>query len=165
MNSSKTTLDPVCGMKVDPASPAATVEHAGRTYYFCSQHCATKFRAEPAKFIQPTKAEDHSCCHHGGEHHPEHTQSAAPAPPGARYTCPMHPEVIANKPGDCPQCGMALEPMEFTADMDESNPELASMTRRFWVCLALTLPVFVLEMTHHFGGRRLLGSLSTQSLN
>jgi len=152
-------------MKVNLASAVASVEHGGKTYYFCSEHCAKTFRGNPEQYSQPKKTESHSCCHHGEAHPHQAKKPAAPATSGTRYTCPMHAEVVSDKPGDCPKCGMALEPIEFTADTDGSNPELTSMTRRFWVCLAFALPVFILEMTHHFGGERLLGSLSNQTLN
>ncbi len=159
--------DPVCGMDVDPASAAATVEHGGGTYHFCSPHCEKKFRAEPQKYLGSKPANSQACCHHGAEPHHEMKPVAASAPPAAsaaRYTCPMHPEVISDKPGDCPKCGMALEPMEFSADMGEANPELDSMARRFWVCLTLSLPVFILEMAPHLGGAHLLESVSPRML-
>jgi len=89
-----------------------------------------------------------------------------PTPTAAKtvYTCPMHPEVEQDRPGNCPKCGMALEPKEVGAEVEEKSPELVSMTRRFWVCLVLTLPVFALEMTQHLGGAHLLESVSARTL-
>jgi len=122
-----TATDPVCGMKVDPASAAGSHVHDGINYYFCSKHCLGAFRADCAKYLHPLPT------------------PAAAAPKGARYTCPMHPEIVSSKPGSCPKCGMALEPLEVTAD-EGPNHELVDMTRRFWVSLALTMPVLVLAM-------------------
>lgn len=126
-------LDPVCGMSVDPATAAHHAEHAGRTYFFCSGACRAKFEADPLGHLQPRQ-------HAGSE-----------APPGAIYTCPMHPQIRQVGPGVCPICGMALEPATVTADSGP-NPELAHMSRRFWIGLTLTIPVFVLEMGGHVGG-------------
>ena len=125
-------VDPVCGMAVDPATAKHSAEHHGETFYFCSGGCRTKFEADPTAYL--TKA-----------------SAPAPADPGAIYTCPMHPEVRQTGPGSCPICGMALEPETITADSGP-NPELADMSRRFWIGLALTLPVFVLEMGGHLTG-------------
>ncbi len=122
-------IDPVCGMRVDPATSKYRSGHAGTTYHFCCAGCLTKFEADPEKYLAPKLA-------------------AAPAKPGATYTCPMHPQIRHQGPGSCPICGMALEPLEVTADAPP-NHELADMTRRFWVGLVLALPVFVLEMGSH----------------
>jgi len=121
--------DPVCGMTVDPQRTAHKHAVAGHTYYFCSAGCRARFAAEPAKYLSPRPA-------------------PAPAPDGAIYTCPMHPEIRQAGPGACPICGMALEPVLATAEAGP-NPELADMTRRFWIGLALTAPVFALEMGGH----------------
>lgn len=129
----ETAIDPVCGMTVDPASAAGSFAHAGTTYHFCSRHCLEKFKADPDKYLRGPSAE--SCC--------EHTPAAAL--PGAKYTCPMHPEIVQDGPGTCPKCGMALEPMVPSTGADDDS-ELRDMTRRFWIALALTLPVFVFAM-------------------
>ena len=129
--------DPVCGMKVEPANAAAEIEHAGRTYYFCSKQCAQKFQAEPQKYV-----------HAGRTDAPE-------APAGAKYTCPMHPEIVRDGPGSCPKCGMALVPVAGTAD--EENPELVDHTRRFWVSAALSLPLVFLAMAPMLGIEQPLG--------
>ncbi|HWF75808.1 MAG TPA: heavy metal translocating P-type ATPase [Caulobacteraceae bacterium] len=122
--------DPVCGMSVDPAKTAHHAEHAGATYHFCGAGCRAKFVADPQRYLSP--------------------HEATSAPPGTIYTCPMHPEVRQIGPGACPICGMALEPATVSAD-EGPSPELADMTRRFWIGLALTVPVFVLEMGGHLG--------------
>ena len=123
--------DPVCGMRVDPATAPATVSHGGTRYYFCAAHCAERFRAEPARYL-------------GGAPTPQ-----PPAPADAIYTCPMHPEIRQRGPGSCPICGMALEPLSATAPEDDG--ELRDLTRRFWVSLALTVPVALLGMGEMFG--------------
>ncbi|MHB1206362.1 MAG: heavy metal translocating P-type ATPase [Rhodospirillaceae bacterium] len=127
-----TVKDPVCGMDVDPHTTKHHAAHGGTTYYFCSAGCRAKFEAAPRKYLAasvPAKAE---------------TKDAI-------YTCPMHPEIRQAGPGSCPICGMALEPVEIEAGETE-NPELKDMTRRFWIGLALALPVFVLEMGSHLFG-------------
>jgi len=131
--------DPVCGMRVDEAHAAATAVHAGKTWYFCSTRCHDRFAADPAAFPQP--AAQAGCCGQHGD------RPAAAAPPDhdALYTCPMHPEVQQRGPGDCPICGMALEPLAITAE-PEDNPELRDMTRRLWVAGVLALPLLVLAM-------------------
>ena len=121
--------DPVCGMTVDPATAQHRLDRAGTAYYFCSAGCRTKFAAEPATYLTPKAG-------------------PAPARPGGIYTCPMHPEIRQQSFGSCPICGMALEPVEITAEAGP-NHELADMTRRFWIGLALALPVFILEMGSH----------------
>lgn len=123
-----TVQDPVCGMDVDPHKTSHHTEHAGRPWYFCSASCKEKFEADPEAYLNP--------------------QDQAPADPDATYTCPMHPEIEQVGPGSCPICGMALEPKEVSREA-KRNPELVDFTRRFWIGLALTLPVFVLEMAGH----------------
>ncbi len=127
--------DPVCGMDVDPQTAKHQAEHGGKTYYFCAAGCRSKFIAEPLKYLEHSSA------------------STAPAvvPEGTIYTCPMHPEIRQIGPGVCPICGMALEPETVSAQTGP-NSELADMTRRFWIGLVLTIPVFALEMGGHLTG-------------
>ncbi len=124
-------VDPVCGMRVDPHNAKHRADYQGRTYYFCASGCRTKFVADPKKYLGERPAE--------------------PVPEGAIYTCPMHPEIRQVGPGSCPICGMALEPVIASAETGP-NPELVDMTRRFWIGLVLTLPVFILEMGAHIVG-------------
>jgi Cu+-exporting ATPase len=126
--------DPVCGMKVDPAVSKHRLERGGTTFHFCAAGCRTKFETDPEKYLSPKVA-----------------TAPSAAPKGAIYTCPMHPEIRQEGPGNCPICGMALEPLEVTADA-EPNHELIDMTRRMWIGLALTIPVVVLEMGAHVPG-------------
>ncbi len=130
-------IDPVCGMTVVIATAKHQLEHDGHPYYFCSGGCRTKFQANPTKYLDAS------------------TKVAEPVVAGATYTCPMHPEIQQVGPGVCPICGMALEPMTVTADSGP-NHELADMTRRLWVGLALTIPVFILEMGGHVTGLTML---------
>jgi len=122
--------DPVCGMMVDPHAAPHRAEYEGKPYYFCSTGCRSKFMAEPAKYVDPS------------------TQESEAVPEGTIYTCPMHPEIRQVGPGACPICGMALEPVLATVETGPSH-ELVDMTRRFWIGLALTVPVFILEMGGH----------------
>nr|NIQ98367.1 YHS domain-containing protein [Desulfuromonadales bacterium]NIR34252.1 YHS domain-containing protein [Desulfuromonadales bacterium]NIS44239.1 YHS domain-containing protein [Desulfuromonadales bacterium] len=120
--------DPVCGMSVEPEKAAAEKEHQGKTYYFCSKKCAEKFADDPDRYLSPGRKEEEE-----------------EAPPGAIYTCPMHPEVRQEGPGSCPECGMDLEP-ETPSEDEEESEELKSMRKRFWACLPLSLAVMVLAM-------------------
>src|SRR3954454_5807019 len=128
-------VDPVCGMKVDPAKTPHHAEHGGATYHFCSAGCREKFVKNPEAYLQKATAPL-----------PAMSAPPAPAPVGAVYTCPMHPEVVRDRPGSCPICGMALEPMHPVAGDHEANPELTDMTRRFWVGLVLSAPLLALAM-------------------
>src|SRR6476659_1898333 len=122
--------DPVCGMRVDPATSRHRFEQAGSTFHFCCAGCRQKFIADPAKYLSPP---------------------AEPATEiGGTYTCPMHPEIHQASPGSCPICGMALEPLAISAE-PEANPELQDMTRRLWVGAALAVPVVALDMLPHLG--------------
>ena len=129
-------VDPVCGMTVDPATTAHKATHEGTEQFFCSAGCRTKFVADPERYL-------------GDRPEP------APVIPGAIYTCPMHPEVRQEGPGSCPICGMALEPETVTVEAPV-NHELIDFTRRFWVGLVLTLPVFAFEMGGHLTGLAML---------
>ena len=129
-------LDPVCGMTVDPHTTPHRHSYRGAPYYFCSAGCRTKFAADPEKYLGDK---------------PRHDD----VPEGTIYTCPMHPEIRQVGPGTCPICGMALEPEVATAATGP-NPELVDMTRRFWIGLVLTLPVFALEMGQHLIGLHVL---------
>lgn len=130
-------IDPVCGMTVNPATAAAQRDHQGKTYYFCNPGCARKFEADPERYL------------HGAME--PHDEPAAPLPPPGtkvEYICPMDPEIVRHAPGNCPKCGMALEPR--TALPEEGpNPELADMSRRFWLGVALTAPLVVQHMLGH----------------
>ena len=128
--SGNTVRDPVCGMSVDPATARYRAEHAGRDYFFCSARCRERFTAKPARYL-------------------------APAAPTARatsgeslWTCPMHPQIVRGEPGSCPICGMALEPTTPQAG-EAANPELADMTRRFWVGVVLSAPLLGIAMADH----------------
>ena len=161
--------DPVCGMKVDPSKPAASLNHEGVTVNFCSQGCTDKFLAAPGKYLQaksdagpskpPAKTEpqgEYTC-----PMHPEIKQTGAGSCPKCgmalepatvtapakrtEYTCPMHAQIVRDAAGSCPICGMALEPREVTAE--ESNPELDNMTRRLWISVALAAPMLALMVS------------------
>ncbi len=192
---SATEKDPVCGMTVDPSRAKATYEHAGKTYYFCCARCKEKFSAAPAKYLAPktlvgiapmsahavtigpatlrasqpaakitaapgatskSASNEHTCPmdpevrQEGPGDCPKCGMALEPVIPAlpvtkTEYTCPMHPQIIRDAPGSCPICGMALEPRTVSVG-EEKNPELVSMTRRFWVCVALTVPILVVAM-------------------
>ena len=125
--------DPVCGMTVSPKSEFHC-QYRGATYGFCCEHCLNQFSRHSDYYLG------------GGPKKRAHAKDAATV-----YTCPMHLEVRQAGPGDCPKCGMALEPEGVPAIAEVENPELAVMSRRFWMCLLLTLPVFLMAMTAHAG--------------
>jgi Cu+-exporting ATPase len=162
--------DPVCGMAVDPARAASTADHAGTTYYFCSEGCAAKFRAAPDRYLGARAASEahargRDAMHPGDAPAPE---SARPtpnqlAPKSAVYTCPMHPEIVRPGPGTCPICGMALEPRTAVAE-EGRNEEFVSMTRRFWISVVLTIPVVVLGMSDILPGQPLQRVLTMHAL-
>ncbi len=155
--------DPVCGMTVKPDSPLRH-EHDGKTYLFCNPKCQAKFSSDPEKYLHPAPAEPEiaipgtvyicpmdpevretkpgACPICGMALEPE---NALPKPDITEYVCPMHPQIVRSEPGDCPICGMALEPRTVAAT--EENPELDDMTRRFWIGVALAVPVFVMAMS------------------
>jgi len=136
--------DPVCGMTIPRAEAVGSVDHRGRTYYFCAQQCLERFREGPETFL--ARAPD--------------TRAPGPRPgTAAEYTCPMHPEVVRNGPGSCPICGMALEPRTVAA-ADERNPELEAMTHRLWASTLLTVPFLAFMVSEVLPGNalhRLLG--------
>jgi len=167
------TRDPVCGMVVDPAAGTRTHEHDGHRYHFCSERCHTKFAASPDEYISATdpvcgmtvhRATAQHLARHGDERFyfcsercqqkfevdPESYRDGRPAaepmPEGTIYTCPMHPEIEQVGPGDCPICGMALEPKGVPTGDEGPNPELVDFRRRFWIGAVLTVPLLVLTM-------------------
>lgn len=165
--------DPVCGMTVDPDRSKARADHAGKTYFFCCESCATKFRAAPEKYLNggavaASLATGNSSglvklglpsaphAHHAPKSQPDATatagspqasHSSVAQPPKIRYICPMDPEVLQDHPGACPKCGMALEPEMPLATGDEENPELRTMTLRLGIALVLTIPILALGMS------------------
>ena len=122
-----TATDPVCGMSVERATARHFTRHEGKGFYFCSAGCKGKFEAEPEKYLGDRPA-------------PE------PMPKGRQYTCPMHPEIVRDKPGSCPICGMALEPMGVPTGDEGPNPELIDFTRRLWVSAVLSIPLLLITM-------------------
>ena len=165
--------DPVCGMTVDAHAGKPTAEHAGRRFHFCGASCREKFLAQPERFVEATDpvcgmkvdraGARHFLRHEGHAHYfcsagckqkfeaaPGKYEgarpAAAPMPKGTQYTCPMHPQIIRDKPGSCPICGMALEPMGVPTGDEGPNPELIDFTRRLWVSAVLSIPLLVMTM-------------------
>src|SRR5712671_3666552 len=145
--------DPVCGMTVDPATAKHRAEFAGQAYVFCGAGCRQKFLADSRKYLDKSHGTQH-----GGAAEPP-----SPAQAAGAWTCPMHPEIVRDGPGSCPICGMALEPMTPSAT-DEANPELADMTRRFWVGVALSVPLLAIVMAEHVSDHAFEGMLSPRAL-
>ena len=180
-------LDPVCGMDVEPDEAAGTYDYKGETFYFCCEPCLEKFKADPEQFLHPAAADQRrsenvasSTGFYVCPMDPEvrETKSGAcpkcgmalepesPAAPATKteYVCPMHPEIVRQEPGSCPICGMALEPRTVTLE-EEANPELVDMTRRFWVGVALSLPIIVLAMSEMIPGQPVQRAISPRLLN
>lgn len=152
MQDSKTSvIDPVCGMVVEPTTAkGGSAQYQGATYYFCNPKCRERFRSEPAKHLAST------------------VSAFEPAPPehGAgkqrQYVCPMHPQIVRDAPGSCPICGMALEP-RTVSELDQENPELTDMRRRFWVSVLFTVPTFLLAMSDLMPGKPVQHVLSPET--
>jgi len=121
-------VDPVCGMTVDPVKSPHRYSYRDRSYHFCSDRCCAKFANDPHAYLKDENRDDQS------------------PRAGVIYTCPMHPEIRRPSPGACPICGMALEPEMAGAD---DGGELADMTRRFWISLALAIPLVAIDMGSH----------------
>jgi Cu+-exporting ATPase len=142
---SSQVADPVCGMQVDPAESAGSFEYKGATYHFCGLRCLDKFKNDPDSFL--TRAAPK----------PAAAKSSVPMPVAAGaplFTCPMHPQIVRSEPGNCPICGMTLEPRVVSAG-EEASPELADMTRRFWISVALATPLILIEMSDMIPGQPL----------
>ena len=183
------SLDPVCGMEVDPSAPAATLLHEGTTYLFCSTHCLDKFKASPDSFTGAGITKPENAITPANESnlkiniftcpmHPEIQQegpgscpkcgmalepliAASPAE-RVEYTCPMHLEIVQDTPGPCPKCGMALEPRTVAVE-EGKNPELVDMSRRFYLSLILTVPEFIIAMGHMLPGHPLAALASPRT--
>jgi Cu+-exporting ATPase len=165
-------IDPVCGMTIAPANAAGHLDHGGQIYYFCSQGCLSRFRQDPDRFlgqrqVAPSRPADmqreYTC-----PMDPEVRQVGPGACPKCgmalepvdvapisktEWTCPMHPEIVRDEPGSCPICGMALEPRTVT--LEEQNPELDDMTRRFWWSALITLPILAFMIAEFIPGQPL----------
>jgi P-type Cu+ transporter len=191
--SAKTTIDPVCGMTVDPQKAATSFDYHGQTYFFCSTGCREKVQADPEGYLtlkplapignQPVskrpvavvaRSESYTC-----PMHPELCESK----PGScqkcgmtleptivtgpkqkiEYTCPMHPQIVRDAPGSCPICGMALEPRTVTLE-EEKNPELVDMSRRFWVSVGLSIPLLVIAMSEVLPGNLIERAISMRTI-
>ena len=150
--SAAAVVDPVCGMKVDPDNAAGSFEYQGTTYYFCSTHCLHRFRENPESFLNKAPQQPIGI-----------TRQPKSVARDQKYTCPMHPEIVRDGPGSCPICGMALEPVTVSLDQEE-NPELIDMTRRFWIAVVLSIPVFVLGMSDLIPGQPLQRMVSMRML-
>ena len=181
-------IDPVCGMTVDPADAAGSAEHDGQTYYFCNPSCLERFTANPSEFLHkdgaataPAKAPALGARAYVCPMDPEVRESKPGACPKCgmalepdlsdpsafmkvEYTCPMHPQIVRDAAGACPICGMALEPRTVGLD-DGPNPELVDMTRRFWLALALGLPVFLVTMADMVLGGALMRYVDMRTTN
>jgi len=169
-------IDPVCGMEVTPEDAAGKYEYQGQTYYFCNPSCLERFRADPARFLTPSRESadiaptaqaeraslytcpmDSDVVKHGPGACPKCGMALEPLVPRApafktEYVCPMHPKIVRVEAGSCPICGMTLEPRTVTAQ-EEVNPELVAMTRRLWASLILTVPLLVLAMSEMIPGQ------------
>jgi Cu+-exporting ATPase len=142
-------IDPVCGMTVKLGAGKPTFDYKGTTYHFCSEGCRRKFSENPERYLAKSPG---SAPVEGAHDHASHSPpSTAAETKGPLYTCPMHPQIIRDRPGNCPICGMALEPMVATGD-EGPNPELVDMTRRLWIAAPLAAVFLILDMGQHLFG-------------
>ena len=151
--------DPVCGMNVSETSKFSTTNDK-KEYYFCSKNCLDKFERNPSQYLNEEKNHEHLEHNHLDEPHTHEIIKQ-----NIKYTCPMHPEIIRDKPGDCPKCGMALEPMGVIDKKEEENTdELDYMTKRFWISTVLAIPLFILAMLADLSENILPSSLSMSTI-
>ena len=170
-------IDPVCGMSILPSDAVGQVTHRGQTYHFCNESCLDKFKAAPDTYLTPAPARPHPHTHGDSREYtcpmdPEVRQIGPGACPKCgmalepvtaapltktEWTCPMHPEIVRDAPGSCPICGMALEPRVVT--LEEQNPELDDMTRRFWWSLGVTAPILAFMVSDFLPGQPLQHAL------
>ena len=151
--------DPVCGMNVSETSKFSKTNDK-KKYYFCSQNCLNKFERNPSQYLNEEKNHEHLEHKHLDEPHTHEIRKQ-----NIKYTCPMHPEIIRDKPGDCPKCGMALEPMGVIDKKEEENTdELDYMTKRFWISTVLAIPLFILAMLADLSENILPSSLSMSTI-
>jgi len=142
-NTPKPVKDPVCGMNIDPANArGGSFAYKGDTYYFCSESCLKKFSIDPSKYLKKE-------------------EKSQPANDTRTYTCPMHPEIRQQGPGSCPLCGMALEPLEVSAEDDGPNPELVGMSKRFKVSAFFSVPLLLIAMSEMIPGINLAHRMSS----
>jgi Cu+-exporting ATPase len=176
-------VDPVCGMTISPADAVGHLDYHGQTYYFCHESCLERFQADPEEFVGARRQESVPRVEQAGAEYtcpmdPEVRQKGPGACPKCgmalepatigpvsktRWTCPMHPEIVRDEPGSCPICGMALEPKVVA--IDERNPELDDMSRRFKVSLALTAPILAMMVSDFLPGTPLQHTVSHGALN
>jgi Cu+-exporting ATPase len=145
-------IDPICGMTV-PSDSHRNIEYEGKTYYFCSDHCLTRFGEDPGSFLAASPSSPARADHH----HEMHTDISG------QYTCPMHPEILQDHPGDCPKCGMALERHTASASGEEDNTEYRSMLKRFRFALVFVVPLLILSMGDMLPGRPISQIFSVQN--
>jgi Cu+-exporting ATPase len=139
-------VDPVCGMQVDPATARGGSHlYKDRTYFFCNPKCREKFQTDPESHLKANLS-------HPANSGPNKMEATAPSAGKTQYTCPMHPQIVRDEPGNCPICGMTLEPITASLQ-DKEDPELKMMTRRFWVGVCLSVPLLGLSM-----GKMMFGS-------
>lgn len=134
------SIDLVCGMEVNSDKTKYHLSFDKKQYYFCSAHCMSKFKASPEHYIH-TENTKHSCCN---ESHSQDSSFVITSNANNNYTCPMHPEVVQDHPGNCPKCGMALE--AHAVQIEDDTSELDDMSHRFWVSTVFALPVFFMAM-------------------
>jgi Cu+-exporting ATPase len=186
---SRKVTDPVCGMQVDPATSKGSFDYKGTTYHFCSLRCLEKFKNDPdgvlargvpkrepkssAPMPVSGSAPSYTCPMHPEirQDHPGSCpkcgmalESVAPISPVSKteYVCPMHPQIVRSEPGNCPICGMTLEPRTVSAS-DGPSPELIDMTRRFWISVALALPLILVEMSDMIPGQPLARAMAAST--
>ena len=139
--------DPVCKMTIEEKDAFATSSYKGKTYHFCSDHCKESFDSNPESYLGQARDGD--------------KKAQAVVSIKSEWTCPMHPEIIRHAPGNCPKCGMSLEPKTASLTEEESNPEYNDMRKRFILGAILTLPLLIIAMRDMIPGGQFLDTLAT----